>query len=116
MSKYIPWSTVEQLVLVESIENFNHLLGDLRWKKISEYVISTLKMIGTVDQSRFTEDECFEEWKSITRNYPFPAYPDSSECIQYIITYLRRKRIDELDKEMMNMKNKLLQLQKLPSN
>ena len=113
MDKYIPWTTVEQLVLVESIDNYSHISTTDRWNLISECVVTTLKMISNIDQRRFTPDNCSREWTNIRRDLISP-YPDRGDEIQFAINCLRRKRIEELDKEMFNIKSKLLRLKDIP--
>ena len=113
MRGFVRWSTVEQLVLVESMENFQ-TLEQRFWESVSNCMISTLRMIGSVDPARFTERECYNEWENLKLEYQtkLPRDCDLAQGINYL---LRKKRIEELDKEMTTIKSKLLRLQDMSS-
>ena len=114
MRSMMKWSTVEQLVLAESMDSFTGTEREMFWKNVSQCVITTLRMIGTVEESRFTDEECYNQWNYLNKEYSNRTRRQPIDILT-LINLLRRKRIDELDREMNNVRSKLLRLQDLPS-
>ena len=108
------WSTVEQLVLVESMENYYNVEQNEFWTSVSYCVIKTLQMISNINTARFSAEQCSYEWEELKKDYENQLSRDYT-ALQTINYCLRKKRIDELDREMNNVKNKLLRLQETPT-
>ncbi|KAL7714139.1 Myb-like domain-containing protein [Entamoeba marina] len=106
------WTTVEQLVLVEAIQyslQFN-ASPNQHWKLVSDVVTRTLSCCNDFVDKNYSDVSCYDQYvlleKMIITLLPQPySYLDSLD------SWLRNKRIEELDKEMEQTKQIISKLQ-----
>ncbi|ELP86290.1 hypothetical protein EIN_114940 [Entamoeba invadens IP1] len=103
------WSTVEQLVLIESIQYIRPQVST-DWIAVSETVIKTLLFNGPVDQKKYDENECYKQLKELENRYG-AAIPAESSFFGSLNAILRKKRIEELDYDIETCRRNLQYLE-----
>ncbi|KAL7715489.1 Myb-like domain-containing protein [Entamoeba marina] len=108
------WSTVEQLVLVEAIQYSSYYCVNRldHWKLVSDLVIRTLSCSGDVDKIKYSDVACYDQYTLLEKIH-FQNFSQQQSFVETLNSFLRRKRIEELDREMEQTKMVMSQLQQM---